>query len=188
MQVGAMLILSWVFLFGSARSYETLSTLADDSRVVSTTVCSILQNPRFFSGKTVRFQSNVEMGFETFIANDPSCTKGVWLDYPDEAQSDSRKGRKVVLITDRELEKFKQVTGAKAEESPEFQCKSMHCMRYYVSATLTGRLDYRPVRCRKTRATGNSNPFQCGYGHMGAWDVRLVIQSVSDVTALPRHY
>ena len=54
-----------------------------------------------------------------------------------------------------------------------------------MAATFTGQLDYADHRLKAYRDKGRKviGAGGGGFGHLGAWDLRLVVESVSDVVA-----
>jgi hypothetical protein len=180
-------LLFTVAAFGShTELFGEHGSVPNDTRGVNATACSILRRPQLFNGKIVHVRANARVGLESLTAGDPNCQESIWLDYAnDSKETADNRHRQLTLVKDEALTKFKDALGAE-QDDPAHPCTTMHCMRYDVTATITGRVDYRSTGCTKTTAPNKPSPFQCGYGHMGAWPVRIVIESVSDVTAVPR--
>lgn len=181
-------LLFTVSVFGShTRLFGEHGSVPDGTRRVNATTCSILRHPQLFSGKIVHVRVNARVGLESLTASDPNCQESIWLDYANESkETNNNRHPQLTLVKDEALTKFKDAIGAE-QDDPVHPCTTMHCMRYDVTATLIGRVDYRSTRCKNTPKSKKPSPFQCGYGHMGAWPVRIVIESVSDVTAVPRN-
>ena len=153
----------------------------------NTTICNILERPKLFASKIVTFRGDVQVGLETLTARDGACKKSIWLDYPDDViRTEGMKDPKVELLKDETFAKFEQAIAAE-EDSPDHPCQAIHCMRYEVKATIEGRVNYRSTICRKNRASGVSSSFQCGYGHLGQWPVRVIIERVSDLSIVSRY-
>lgn len=154
---------------------------------LKTSVCEILQSPKSFDGKVVTIRARVLMGFESLILVQSGCPGSIWLALPDEIKHISTSRRpEVTLVHDADFDRFQKAIGAEAEDTPQHPCQSMHCMKYDVEAEITGRIDYHPTICSKQSKVSNSKVSNCGYGHMGAWDVQLVMEKVSNVTTTPK--
>lgn len=172
------------------------------AQVVDTTVCAVLKNPKSFDGKMVRIKGTVRAGFDQFIVTGEDCGQlvdGIWLDYP--AGSKAKAGPDAVLElqpaknfngtftavtrTPVKLEKdkaFKQFDSALAQTHHKGSGMCLGCVRSEVTATLVGRLDGVEDAAIKRDATGKIIGLG-GFGNMNAYAARLVLQSVTDVTA-----
>ena len=186
MQVALLLYLIFGILPWGGQARPPMRA-SERSAALKTSVCEILKAPESFDGKVVTTQARVLMGFESLTLVESGCSGSIWLAYPDEIghPPDSQRIR-VKLIRDAEFDAFQKAIGAEAEDTPQNPCRGMHCMRYDVRAEIIGRVDYRPTSCKNQSSTSNAQVFKCGYGHMGAWDVRFVLEKVSNVVATLR--
>jgi hypothetical protein len=187
----------------------SMSVLAADDPI-SITLCQIVRNPEQFDGKMVRVRATVVTGFEASILNDNTCGSdaSVWFSYGDDRHTPSAATEYALisslpdikypeslhwrpvevrpLITVKADSEFKRFDSYLSKQfKPKGRNLCISCPLYSVTATFTGRLDFADHRLRAFRnrdgkvigAGGN------GFGHLGAWDVRLVMESVSDVLA-----
>lgn len=172
------------------------------AQTVDTTVCEILKNPRPFNGKIVRVKSTVAATFDQFVVKGSDCglsvNRNIWLAYPEGVKAKAGPAVTVrvqparnyagevpaVQRTPVELDKnskdFKQFDSLL---STPFKKGGMclGCNRYEVTATLTGRLDAADSLVLRRDKAGKIIHLG-GFGHMNAYNARLVLQSVSDVT------
>jgi hypothetical protein len=155
------------------------------AQTVQTSVCEITRSPAAFDGKKVRLRATVASSFEAFGIRDPGHGCGlIWLTYPGGGPVASTsfgpltpnlQRPPVILKNNRQLKRFQKLL--KAEMYPRSRGNlCMDCTRYEVTATMTGRLDY----------AGKDH----GFGHLNAYETRLVLESVSDVSAVDQssHY
>jgi hypothetical protein len=150
------------------------------AKPVPTSVCEIARSPASFDGKLVRLRATVVSGFEAFGIDDPNNKKCgmIWLSYPGGGPVASTsfgpatpnlQRPPVRLKNDRQLKRFQELLDAHMyPRSRGTDC--IGCGRYNVTATFTGRLDY----------AGKGH----GFGHLNAYKTRLVLESVSNVSAL----
>lgn len=152
---------------------------------VQTGVCEVTQSPASFDGKIVRLRATVVSGFEAFGIRDPGDKCGViWLTYPGGGPVASTsfgpatpnlQRAPIKLKNNRQLKRFQKLLSAEMyQRRRDVSCEA--CSRYEVTATMTGRLDY----------AGKGH----GFGHMNAYQTQLVLESVSDVSAVDKssHY
>lgn len=151
-------------------------------------LCEIARSPQEFDNKIVKVRGKAIVGSESFTLSDVGCKKNIWLEYPDEVIADSHRQQHkyIKLIRNQDLANLQAFIAASTKETPERPCMSAHCALNDVTATVEGRIDYRSTQCKVRPKVNHDSPFQCGFGHMGAWNVRLTIQSVSNVVAVPR--
>jgi len=147
-------------------------------------VCEVLQHPQNFNGKMISIRTRIRIAFEDFKVDVPSCPKKVideiWLEYGKGPKTqpttwccgDLTPRDPLVLIQDSAFRKFDSYLRAVRKGKP----------LYTVSATVSGRFDTVPT------ATCPDGFHQCprdgGFGHLGAFASRLVIHSVSQVSAV----
>jgi len=167
--------------------------------VVDVAACDILANPQSFDGKTVRIKGTVVAGFEEFAIKASGCNQGaIWLAYPEGTKAKAGPVAVVQLQLGRnspasvanpnrpgvKLEKNKDFKQFDSLLSTPYKSGGMclGCARYRVNATLVGRLDGTKdtgvTRDKAGKVAGVS-----GFGNLNRYNARLVLQSVSDVTA-----
>jgi hypothetical protein len=177
-----------------------LSSIFLHAQVVDTTTCDVLKNPAAFNGKTVRIKGTVVAGFDQFVIKDATCGQklnAIWLSYPEGTKA--KAGPAVVL----RLQPARNFAGAvssvdrapvaldKNKDFKQFDSllaapfkgsgACIGCAKNEVMATLVGRLDgIAPLLNRD--AKGTIVEIQ-GFGNLNAYGARLVLQSVSEVTA-----
>ena len=173
-----------------------------NAQAVDTTVCAVLKSPKSFDGKIVRIKGTVESGFDEFVVKDSSpCgyqIDGIWLSYP---QGTKGKAGPVAMLQVQPAHNFAgsytpptraAVTLDKSKDFKQFDSlmsqahnkgagMCLGCARYYVTATLVGRLDGVADATLQRDKAGKVIGFG-GFGNMNAYPARLVLQSVSDIT------
>lgn len=174
-------------LIGGYRAGDAVVSVnppAEESKILVTTLCTVMRNPAAFSNRIVKLRATPEFAFEHSSMVDPadrSC-EGPWLDIAPDGE-DKMRGftsddehrqaeHPVQLIKDVNYKRFTDALGAKvyslSEEVHTFWNIGGH-PRYRVTATMTGRLEF---------AEGSTH----GFGQMGQWRVRFILISVEDVT------
>ncbi len=172
------------------------------AQAVDTTVCAVLKSPKSFDGKIVRIKGTVEAGFDEFVVKDSSpCgyqIDGIWLAYPGGTKG---KAGPVAIVQVQPAHNFSgtytpptraAVTLDKSKDFKQFDSllsqphnrgagMCLGCARYYVTATLVGRLDSVADTNLQRDKAGKVIGFG-GFGNMNAYPARLVLQSVSDIT------
>jgi hypothetical protein len=155
---------------------------------VDTSICSITAHPSKFNSKTVRVRGTAFSGMEASFLLDTK--HGEWnkecgqinLDFGSSGRDESTS-RFVQLFTEQisapKCDKDEQTKQGIAHildpsvpaPTPCFSFICVHCPRYSIAATFTGKLRYSP------RARG-------GFGHLGMFNLQLDVASVSnfDVT------
>jgi len=177
------------------------------AQVTDASVCDLLANPASFNGKIVRIKGTVQVGFDEFVIKGSGCNQPVndiWLQFPEGTKAKSGPlatlqlqlahnnpaavtERKMDPITlDQNSKDFKQFDSLlSAKAKTKGLC--LGCTRDSVTATLVGRLDGDKqtglIRDDKGKVTGVG-----GFGNLNMYPARLVLQSVSDVTAQPIDY
>jgi len=171
------------------------------AQVVDTTVCAVLNNPAGFDGKMVRIKGTVEAGFDQFVIKDGDCKRdvnGIWIAYPAGSKA---KGGPLAMVELQPAHNFagKAATETRAavklEKDKTFKqfdsyLAQLHdqagmcpgCPRYTVEATLTGRLDGVADAVVRRDNAGRIVSLG-GFGNLNAYPARLVVESVTDVTA-----
>lgn len=186
------------------------SRATDPAEPIPTTLCAIVKTPEQFNGKKVSVSATAITNFEASILNDKTCGSdaSVWFSYGDDRHTPSAATEHALirsladikypeslqwrpievppLITVKADSEFKRLDSYLSKQfKPKGRNLCISCPLYSVTATFTGRLDYADHRLRAYRnkegkvigAGGN------GFGYLGAWDVRLVMETVSDVVA-----
>jgi hypothetical protein len=171
------------------------------SQVTDASVCEILANPPSFDGKIVRIKGTVVAGFEEFAISGAGCghaVNAIWLAYPEGAKAkagpaailrlqlaknhpavvNSVTRAEVTLDRNKDFKNFDNLLSAPAKMSG----LCLGCVKNTVEATLVGRLDGTKdsgfLRDESGRVIGVG-----GFGHLNRYTARLVLQSVSDITA-----
>ena len=176
-----------------------LGALAAGAQTVDTKVCDILAHAKEFDGKMVRITGTVAAGFDEFVIRDTSCGENVnaiWLDYPagtkakggpmavvtlqlaknSPGQATSVARLPVKLDTGGDFRKLDAILSA----SVKTPGRCLGCVRATATATLIGRLD--AVDAVALEKSGGMFTTVKGFGNLGRYPVRLVIQSVSNIT------
>lgn len=185
------------------------SVTALHAQAVDVNVCDVIKKPQDFNGKTVRIKGLVFAGFDSFIIKDPSgeCgfpVDGIWLDYPQGTKG--KAGAAAVLhiqparnyagpyqapsraaVTLDKSKDFKQFDSLLAQTHNKGASLCLDCIKNQVAATLVGRLDTVADATIKRDAAGKVTDFG-GFGSNNMYAARLVLQSVSDVTAKEQDY
>ncbi|MGP8251173.1 MAG: hypothetical protein ACLQHF_04015 [Terracidiphilus sp.] len=183
-------ILAAVFLFALALSLH--------AQAIDATVCDILKDPQGFNGKIVKIKGTVKAGLDEFVVVDANCglpVNAIWLSYPEGANA---KSGPLAMVDLEPASNFAgtveevQRTQVKLEWNKDFKqfdqllatpVKSANmclgCMRYEVTATLTGRVD--GTRAEIKRDASGKIVGISGFGNMNAYSARLVLGSVSDI-------
>jgi hypothetical protein len=172
----ASILLFFVIPLGFSLSILPLEA-QDGRRTLNTTVCDIASHQERFDGKIVRVRAQINSGIEVFGLSDPDrkCKNIFWLTYPDLAHTSQPQVGSAIKHIPVELRKDQQFVLFEkyldAEIYPRFlETHCIHCMRYEVTATLTGRVD---VATKEQR----------GFGHLNGWKIQLVLQTVADIKA-----
>jgi len=170
-------------------------------QVVDTTVCGILASPQSFDGKLVRVKGTVIAGFEEFSIKDAGCNQAVnaiWLAYPagtkgkagpvaflrlqlgknHPASTAEVRRTPVTLERNDDFKKFDALLSTPAKVSG--MC--LGCVKYFVTATLVGRLDGAQETGLARDSAGAVSGIG-GFGNLNRYRARLVLESVSDVAA-----
>jgi hypothetical protein len=164
------------------------------------TVCDILAAPKSFDGKIVRIKGTVIAGFDEFGIRDASCNgtvNTIWLSYPEGTKG---KAGPIALLT---LQAAKNSPGeapsprpaVTLDKNPDFikfdtllstpiklPGRCLGCVRSTVTATLIGRLDGVASAGLERDPKGMFTSVS-GFGNLNRYSARLVLQSVTDVTA-----
>jgi len=178
------------------------------AQAVDTTVCEILKNPAAFNGKMVKVKGTVVAGFDQFVVKGEGCplavNNNIWLSYPEGSKAKAGPAVMVqvqparnfagevatVTRTPVQLEKgskdFKQFENLLTTPYTKGgMC--LGCIKFEVTATLVGRLDGVADATLRYDKAGKIAGFG-GFGHMNAYNARLVLQSVSEVAQKEINY
>ncbi len=184
------------------RSYFLIFSLfvvtALSAQSSQTKVCDIAANAAQLDGKVVQLKGTVISGFDVFVIEDSSCPQAkIWLDYPEGSKAKSGPVARMSLqlaknspgnaaARDRapiKLDKnkdFKQFDSALATLY-KGTALCLGCGKFNVSATFVGRLDAVANVGESKDGSGKFTAVS-GFGNMNRYPLRLVLQSVSDVT------
>lgn len=171
------------------------------AQTVDSTVCDVLTNPQSFNGKIVRIKGMVIAGFEEFAIEELNCqlpVKAIWLDYPEGTKA---KAGPVALVrlqlakNSPGLVVAQNRTAVKLDKNRDFKQfdsllsttykgsgMCLGCVRYTVTATLTGRLDAANSVGVNRDGAGTFLAAN-GFGNMNRYPARMVLQSVAEVTS-----
>lgn len=170
------------------------------AQAVDAKVCDILTHPKDFDGKMVRITGTVLAGFDEFVIKDTSCKQpvnSIWLDYPAGAKAKAGPLAVVTLQLAKnspgqlpavsrspvgldmsgDFKKFDSALSTPAKTSGH----CLGCVRSTVTATLVGRLDAVDAPALQKSEKGLFTAIS-GFGNLGRYPARLVIQSASNVT------
>lgn len=178
------------------------------AQVTDTTVCDVLKNPKSFDGKIVRIKGTVAVSFDQFVIHNDDCGKdsnGIWLAYPQGTKAKSGPAAMIEMLPahnfsgtvdttaraavtlDKNTKDFKQFDNLLSQQHSKTGVLCLGCFQNQVNATITGRLDSVASISFKRDSSGKITSMG-GFGNMNAYFARLVIQSVSDVSAKPSDY
>jgi len=163
-----------------------ITSCAQSRALVDTTVCSIAAHPSKFHNKNVRIRATASSGMEASILID--STDGEWnkacgrinLDF-HSARGDESTSRFLRLFGEQvsrpECDKDKAITQGMAHvldpstpvPAPCFSFLCIHCPRYRIVATFTGKLRYSE-RERHAR-----------FGHLGMFNLQLDMATASNL-------
>ena len=147
-------------------------------------VCEVLQHPQSFNGKMISIQTPIRIAFEDFEIDIPSCPQkvagAIWLEYGKGPKTqpttwccgDLTPQDQLGLTQDSAFRKFDSYLRSVRKGKP----------LYAVSATLSGRFDTVPTTTCPDRV--HQCPRDGGFGHLGVFASRLIIHSVSEVSAV----
>lgn len=172
------------------------------AQTIDATVCEILKNPASFNGKVVRIKGTVIASFDQFAVGDGSChhnINAIWLAYPEGTKARSgpaavlqlqpahnfagafQPATRAAVQLDTKSKDFKQFDSLlSAPRKGNGMC--LGCGKNEVGATLVGRLDSVAAAGVRRDAAGKIVALD-GFGNLNEYSARLVLQSVSDVTA-----
>jgi len=170
---------------------------AAKAQAVDASVCDVVNHPTKFDGKTVRVKGLVQVDFDSFIMRGDTCTSSLWLSYP--AGTKAKSGPAAVLT----LQLAANSTGTPGTARPAVTLEKnqdflnfdlllstrpktngmcLGCVKSDVMATLVGRVDGTENAGLARDKDGKITSLD-GFGNMNQYSARLVIESVSDVTA-----
>jgi hypothetical protein len=169
------------------------------AQTVDATVCEVVGHPGNFDGKTVRLTGTVQVGVDSFLMRGESCSDALWLSYPagtkaksgpatvvtlqlaSDATGTAGPARPAVTLTQNaDFANFDKLLSEKVK-TPGL---CLACVKNNVKATLVGRID-GTANPGLTRDAGGKITSLDGFGNMNQYGARLVIESVSGVTAEP---
>ena len=137
--------------------------------------CELFRNPEKYADSFIEVKGVVYSGFEEFVLTGSECEKfsfaAIWLAYPGEPQVKDDPQLHAVDL------KFQRTKQAKVLDRLLSQ---KGCANARASAVLSGFFQYR----KDTLIKSNSSTAIVGFGHMGMYHYRLVIQSVESAEPL----
>jgi hypothetical protein len=177
-----------------------LAAVSLSAEAIDARICDILAHPSSFDGKTVRITGTVIAGFDEFVIKDNTCKQpvnAIWLSYPEGARA---KAGPVAMLSlqlaknspatvpgmtyppvsldaNKDFKRFESLLSAQ----PKTEGRCLGCIRSTVTATLTGRLD--GIDNPHLEKDGKMFIAVRGFGNLNRYAARLVLQSVSNVTA-----
>jgi hypothetical protein len=175
----------------------TLATAGGQAQAVDAKVCDVVNHPRQWDGKVVRLTGVVQTDFDSFLMRGDACSGALWLNYPTGTKAKSGPATvltlqlasnasgtpgtarpAVTLERGKDFETFDNLLSQK----PKTSGMCLGCVKNDVTATLVGRIDGTEnpgiARDKSGAITGLD-----GFGNMNLYMARMVIQSVSNVTA-----
>jgi hypothetical protein len=171
------------------------------AQVADAAICDILANPQSFDGKIIRVKGTVTAAFDEFALQDAGCNQpvnAIWLAYPEGTKGKAGPAAFVQLQLARnnnapapspsrspvKLDKNKDFKQFDSLLSTTYKAGGMclGCIRYTVTATLVGRLD-GVKEAGVVRDSSGKFVSANGYGNLNLYRARLVLQTVSDVSA-----
>jgi hypothetical protein len=170
------------------------------AQAVDVKICDILAHPSSFDGKIVRVTGTAIAGFDEFVLKDASCKQAInsiWIAYPEGTKAKSGpvamltlqlaknspgdqaapKRAPVSLDANKDFKQFDSLLSAQ----PKTAGRCLGCVRFTVTATLTGRID--AVDQPALEKTGKAFTALRGFGNLNRYPARIVLQSVSNVAA-----
>jgi len=176
------------------------------AQAVDATVCDVLENPANYNGKIVRIKGTVAASLDRFAIEGTGCGQrinDIWLSYPEGTKAksgpvavvellpahnynealDATQRKPVTLDKSKDFKEFDSLLSAQFKENS--MCVA--CTKNKVSATLVGRID-SVGGAGWTRDKDHRVVSWSGFGNLNAYAARMVLQSVSDVTAQPIDY
>jgi hypothetical protein len=182
-----------------------IASMNISAQAVDAKVCDILAHPSSFDGKLVRLTGTVIAGFDEFVVKDAPCghtINSIWITYPEGTKA---KAGPAAMLT---LQLAKNSPGAQAAPNrapvtldankdfkhfdsllsalPKTSGQCLGCARSTVTATLTGRID--AVDKPTLEKSGKIFTAVRGFGNLNRYPARIVLQSVSNVTATDIDY
>lgn len=176
------------------------------AQAVNTTICDILKDPVSFNNKIVSIKGTVSAGMDFFVVKDPSCglnVNAIWITYPEKTKAKAGPAAVVLLqparnfagtvtaqnrtpVTLQKDSEFKKFDSLLSDVHDEGNGLCMGCVQNDVTATLVGRID--GVASADITRSGTKITGLGGFGNMGGYPARIVLQSVSGVSPLPIDY
>ena len=149
---------------------------------IRTTLCEILKAQDRFNGKMVQVRAKVYFGFEASLLRDEGHS--IWLStgLPMTMFSPGRhtkpSGPLIALKKDAEYQKMMDYLGRLYKDENGITCEG--CPLYEVTVDAVGRFEH----VDKITTPPEERHF-VGFGHMNGYESQLVLESVSNVIAIP---
>jgi hypothetical protein len=177
---------------------------ADAADPIKTNLCDLLKSPERFNGKLVEVRARFVGAFEWSGLVDPGCTANLMADSDAFPGLSGRSGEYAFIRSFSELDypdgldwkpigfpppvrlikndAYQQFEDA-ARKNP-----TRGSPLFDITITVVGRFDHLPLQMVAIRENRREKPrpYMAGFGHLNASLNRLVWQSVSDVSVVPR--
>ena len=133
----------------------------------SLNACELVRNPEKYADSFIEVKGVVHSGFEDFVLSGTQCEfAAIWLAYPDEQKVKDDPELHAVPL------KFRQTKQARVLDR---LLRQKGCSRGFASAVLSGFFQYR----KDTLIKSDTSTAIVGFGHMGMYHYRLIIQSIN---------
>jgi hypothetical protein len=129
----------------------------------------------------VQVRAHIRTGFEVSLLSDDSCSAKIWFSpsgttYITFNNRTTPKRPALVVRQDAEYRKMNDFLNG------DYNPKNGTWVIYSVTATVTGRFDHVSKAGLDAKVK-----IVTGFGHLNSYESQLVLESVSDVAAVPRH-
>jgi len=129
---------------------------------IRTSLCELSSTPERFQGKLVAVRAVIQVGLQTSLLRDESCSVFMWVSGIDLESANP------TLRKDPEFLKMREYLDKKYKAKDGSACA--RCAMYKVTATVLGRFEHA--------AKG-----EAGFGYMNSYDSRVVVQGVANIVA-----
>ena len=177
--------------------------------LIKTTLCDLVKQPERFNGKMVQVRAEFVSNFEWTGLSVDSCSAKLRMDaYHVLDDLKPKNGQYAFVTTDDDVERpdllkwqsielprpvqlredisyrtFREYAGKKYKWVDGSLC--LDCPLYRINLNVTGRFDYFPTQAVAVRTDPSRKPFIHSAGDANAPLLRLNLQSVTDIAAVP---